>query len=347
MSDKKSIGRELDAFLAGEDTEIARIYRRLPQPEPDARIDTAVLAMARGAVEPQRRAAIRHAHGHHRLPAWMIGIGSAAGIVFAAGLAWQLHGTFTARPAEMMRPTRESDEVISVTILPPREPKPASAPAAPEPLAKSAPAPAASAPAPALAVKEAPPETRENFRAKSEVHGVTEYTLPGGSAGRRPQPAPFQVDAQRAAAEQNLGAADADTRAEEEAAQKLRDDAGATAEKKQEFGRRAAPRPEEIERRRGRASLAKDKPAVRQEEAAANAAPPASEASRRDTLLPVNSAALQRNAKLPPARWIEKIRELLAADKRDEAIDNIDYFRAKYPSYALPEDLRRLADAAQ
>jgi hypothetical protein len=37
----------------------------------------------------------------------------------------------------------------------------------------------------------------------------------------------------------------------------------------------------------------------------------------------------------------------LQQNKRDEAIDNIDYFRAKYPSYPLPDDLRKLSDESQ
>jgi hypothetical protein len=190
MSDKPSIDRELDAFLSGEDNEIARIYKKLPQSEPDARLDAAVLAMARGAVEPQRRAAIRHARAQHRLPGWMIGIGTAAGFVFAAGLAWQLRNSINPAPGGEMRPARESNDVINVTILAPPPPPPAAAPPSP-------PEPAARAAAPAAAQvaqdKDAMLEKLEAPRAKPEVHGVTEYTLPGGSAGRRPQPAPFSA----------------------------------------------------------------------------------------------------------------------------------------------------------
>jgi len=38
--------REFEAFLADEESRLAGVYRKLPQPEPDARLDAAVKAMA-------------------------------------------------------------------------------------------------------------------------------------------------------------------------------------------------------------------------------------------------------------------------------------------------------------
>jgi Meckel syndrome type 1 protein len=353
MSDKPSIDRELDAFLSGEDNEIARIYKKLPQSEPDARLDAAVLAMARGAVEPQRRAAIRHARAQHRLPGWMIGIGTAAGFVFAAGLAWQLRNSINPAPGGEMRPARESNDVINVTILAPPPPPPAAAPPSP-------PEPAARAAAPAAAQvaqdKDAMLEKLEAPRAKPEVHGVTEYTLPGGSAGRRPQPAPFsalgQDDRQERGNELDTVEVTGNRirRVDRETAQPTlsleRDEIGADA-KKQSNGKLGAPREEEIQRRRDLRAQAKEKVAAAPPAAnAAAVAEPKADAGS-DRILPVNSAGLQRNAKLPPDKWLLKIRELLQQNKRDEAIDNIDYFRAKYPSYPLPDDLRKLSDESQ
>lgn len=353
MSDKSAIDREIDAFLAGEDSEIARIYKKLPQSEPDAQIDAAVLAMARGAVEPQRRAAIRHARAQHRLPGWMIGIGTAAGFVFAAGLAWQLRNSINPTPGGSMRPASEAADVINVTILPPKAPPaPPAAPPPPEPAARAT-APASAPQQLELAQdKDAMLKKLEAPRTKPEVHGVTEYTLPGGSAGRRPQPAPFSGVAQEpqeggseldtATVAARIGRTDAETAQPSAPADRV---FGFSDEKKQGNGKVGAPREEELQRRRELRAQTKEKTAAAPPLAADAAKPKADDTP--DRLMPVNSAGLQRNAKLPPDRWLLKIRELLQQNKRDEALDNIDYFRAKYPTYALPDDLRKLADEAQ
>ena len=74
--------REHDlARLLGDDGgEFGMLYRRLPRDEPPRRLDRAVLGEAARAVRGQtpRR---------HR---WMVGLGSAAGIVLAAGIAWHV-----------------------------------------------------------------------------------------------------------------------------------------------------------------------------------------------------------------------------------------------------------------
>lgn len=369
MSNKPSIEREFEAFLNGEDNEIARIYRKLPPAEPDRHLDAAVLAMGRGAVEPQRRAAIRHARAQHRLPAWMVGIGSAAGIVFAAGLAWQLRSSINPAPGAAMRTTDNSADVINVTILPPREPKGAPVPPLPEPAGKVAAATPPSPPAMAAPKLERADAETTGF-VKQEAQGVTEYTLPSGAAGRRPQPAPFVRDQAKSQGSAAGGKGDqyAEPQPEEGADNAADDKASDAYEPEQQPGYRGAPRSEELTRRRELAAAAKEKRStgVRDNEtadmaqrsknesaAAAPAAPSRLEdkkiasgkaADEKDRLLPVNSAGLQRNAKLPPAKWLEKIQELLKQGKHDEAVDNAQYFRAKYPNYALPDAIRQLAD---
>lgn len=70
-----------DDALAREERELAALYRRLPQAEPDAALDAAVLAQASRAVESRRR---------HALPRWAVALSSAAVLVLAAGLVWRL-----------------------------------------------------------------------------------------------------------------------------------------------------------------------------------------------------------------------------------------------------------------
>ena len=104
-----------DEPLPGE-TELAALYRQLPQNEPSPALDAAVLRAAaaalanpddstitdrrRGPREPgdwvhprmatQAIPSIDAARRHRRAPRWLITLGSAASLVLVAGLAWQL-----------------------------------------------------------------------------------------------------------------------------------------------------------------------------------------------------------------------------------------------------------------
>lgn len=121
MTQRNQHEREFEAFLAGEESELARLYRRLPQSEPDPKLDAAVLAMARAAVEPQRVNALRHAKVRPKRPLWLVGLSSAAGLVLAAGVAWQMRSGFHDSPARTLSapPAAQSErEVIPVAILP-------------------------------------------------------------------------------------------------------------------------------------------------------------------------------------------------------------------------------------
>lgn len=80
MSGNEKLERELDALLDDDDSRIALLYRKLPRPEPDVGIDSAVLAMAR-----------RHASAAPaRHPRWLATVGAAAVIVLAAGVVGRL-----------------------------------------------------------------------------------------------------------------------------------------------------------------------------------------------------------------------------------------------------------------
>lgn len=160
MTHRNHHEREFEAFLAGEESELARLYRRLPQSEPDARLDAAVLALARAAVEPQRVNALRHANVRHRRPLWLVGLSSAAGIVLATGIAWQMRNGFNESAAPTLQSpvsARAERDVIPITaIVPPDEPA-AAEPAPPAPLSEApAVAPTAAMPAPPPARPESP-----------------------------------------------------------------------------------------------------------------------------------------------------------------------------------------------
>ena len=80
--------QEPDDLLPGE-AELRALYGKLPQNEPGPALDTAVLRAAAAAVS-ESDAPSRKAPAH--APRWLIGLGSAATLVLAAGLAWHMRG---------------------------------------------------------------------------------------------------------------------------------------------------------------------------------------------------------------------------------------------------------------
>ncbi|HEY6986690.1 MAG TPA: hypothetical protein VH375_11460 [Rhodanobacteraceae bacterium] len=74
-------GRGVDDLLREGGGEIGGLYRRLPRYDPPRRLDRAVLGEAARAV---------HSGRPPRRQRWILGVGSAAGIVLAAGIAWRI-----------------------------------------------------------------------------------------------------------------------------------------------------------------------------------------------------------------------------------------------------------------
>lgn len=70
-----------DAELAREERELAELYAHLPKAEPGAQLDARVLSKARAAVARRRP---------QRAPRWLVGLGTAAVLVLAAGVTWRL-----------------------------------------------------------------------------------------------------------------------------------------------------------------------------------------------------------------------------------------------------------------
>ncbi|HEV7491986.1 MAG TPA: hypothetical protein VGO25_14365 [Rhodanobacteraceae bacterium] len=73
--------RDVDDLLGDDGGKIGNLYRRLPRYEPPRRLDRAVLGEAARAV---------HSGKPPRRQRWVVGLGSAAGLVLAAGIAWRV-----------------------------------------------------------------------------------------------------------------------------------------------------------------------------------------------------------------------------------------------------------------
>jgi hypothetical protein len=154
MSGNEKLERELESFLAEENSRVAALYRKLPRQEPDAKLDASVLAMASNAVTPRR--------SRNR---WLPAMSAAAVLLVVAGIAyragpqvWNDRGTQTAHPA-----SNAADEAKTAVISPASPP---ATPPAQEPAremtadlgvnaAKPVSAPAKPAPTDALARRKA------------------------------------------------------------------------------------------------------------------------------------------------------------------------------------------------
>ena len=133
---------ELEQLMRDYEAEVAA-YRRLPQSEPTALLDRAILTKA--------RAAVAHAPPvRQRPPRWMAMAASFAGVAIAAGVGWRVYEARqdeAARQADVSAPAAAAprESVFEVEVLPDdrRErglemaqlPAPPPPPAAPEPQA--------------------------------------------------------------------------------------------------------------------------------------------------------------------------------------------------------------------
>jgi hypothetical protein len=388
MTHRNHHEREFEAFLAGEESELARLYRRLPQSEPDARLDAAVLNLARAAVEPQRVNALRHANVRHRRPLWLVGLSSAAGVVLAAGIAWQMRSGFNERnlPALSESPAARAErDVIPISaITPPDEPAPAASPP-PPPLQESA-AGAAPPPAPrpplADTVKAKPAKTAAHRR-EVELAAASEARKDSAMRFEAPAPAETPPAVSTTAAEPLAATTEASASTglaeSESAGRSTAESSPSAAAKPQAFPGSAVPDYNSVERKaaiasgsrrddygvdvdaasadplakRERASrqLAKETRAVDKRAAPVAAAPAVAAAApapatateqAADAAAGAQDTELQRNARLAPDEWIKQIRELLRAQRKADALENLELLRRKHPAHVIPADLREL-----
>ncbi|MGA9826836.1 MAG: hypothetical protein WBQ57_00635 [Rhodanobacteraceae bacterium] len=85
-----------------DEREIAALYRRLAKAEPDAALDARVLAEARRVSTSSRPS---------RSPRWLVGLGTAAVLVLAAGVTWHLNPLREAAHQQKSRMSAPSEEM--------------------------------------------------------------------------------------------------------------------------------------------------------------------------------------------------------------------------------------------
>lgn len=329
--------------LQDDEVELARVLRALPAGEPSAKVDAAILAAATDAVNSRSRthtvAPRRAAKTNTRwlLPTWAIGTAAAA--VLAVGIGMQLRPPLAPEPAaEATAPAAKQElpqarERLSVELVEPEAttvPPPAPPPSAPAEAHRKARAPGPPPPPPPPVAMESPAAlgaVAEAFPAEaaSEPAPVAEAEADSAAldtltvTGTHVTPPPETGDRARRA-HQNAYA----TRAQAEAAE-----AQAKAESQADEQAQSA-----LSRQRREAAA--DAPAA--------AAPaPASPRVLQDTAafaLPLPPVA--DDAALPPAEWLERIRERLRQDDHAGARTSLQLFLQTHPDAPVPPDLDRL-----
>ena len=128
MSSNEKFEREFAEFLAEEDSRLAAVYRKLPQTEPDPRLDGAVRAMAHRALKAELVATPQASSSNRRPGRWLPALGAAAGVVFAAGIALRLGPSWHGDRSENGAPASDVISVRSVdappAAVPPLSPAP-------------------------------------------------------------------------------------------------------------------------------------------------------------------------------------------------------------------------------
>lgn len=185
---------DLDRLLGDDGGEFGALYRRLSRVDPPRRLDRAVLGDAARAV-----------HGRPpRRQRWLVGFGSAAGIVLAAGIAWHVgqdalsqHGEQTGRFAPNVVP------VEPITEPRPRRHMPGAA----------AELPANAAPAPALPAQDQVPKPTARVRkpspASARPPAAEAETAPAAPAPALAPRKAFPADTHRDEPDTSTGAGDA------------------------------------------------------------------------------------------------------------------------------------------
>jgi len=303
---KEQFERDFKAFLNEDDSQLAALYHKLPRPEPDAKLDAAVVAMARRTLNPHVVATPPGNVAVRQRVRWLAPLGATAGLVLAAGVAlrvgpqiWSTHN----EPA----PTAIRDNGM-IQVRPARE-------AAAEIVQQPAAAPAAEI-----------PTDRADVDAK-ELKKVE-------NAASRPA-APWVLPDQ-ARREPEMDAAGRKQAIATGVWQKLHEnDSAGTVLKNTSaiLALDAAAAPAAATRAKSVAVPANATTTALQ------AVAPAEQEKRGEVQQPGYSAELIRNSRLYPESWIAVIQQLVRDGRRDEAMQNLKLFRKKYPAYHLPADL--------
>jgi hypothetical protein len=307
-----------------------RLARLGPHGEPSPALDGRILAAAHGAMDGRRPASRRASRR------WPLGLGVAASLALALGLAWQLRPLPDVAPAYRS----EADSALRTAPVAASSANNASEPAPPPPADTAA---ADTVQREARIVDAQKPAARSNAE-KVAVPAPQPAPVPAA-----PREAPIVFDAP--APTQAMQAAALPTPAKRAADASAATAQPSAANAPQAFGttRAAAdtgssPSPS-AERAMAPAAAIQSEP-MRQKiavPAAAPPVPPAPPAPSADEDMPIDDVPPATVAS-PQVRdaWLARIRELAADGNIEEARASLREFQHRYPDYPLPQDLRAL-----
>jgi hypothetical protein len=290
--------RDVDDLLGDDGGEMGKLYRRLPRYEPPRRLDRAVLGEAARAV---------HSGKPPRRQRWVVGLGSAAGLVLAAGIAWRV-GHDVMYQNESVSPTAAPRvvpvEPISEPARAKREDKSAQkAESRESDAARAEPAPAENAAGRLAPAAELKPTPRKVLKASKPVASPPAPSQPAAAA-----PAPPPQAFPEAARERDQA--------------KDRRDSNAAA------SGAAAP-----------ATRATSADAATEKSAAIGASRALSSPTP-----PSGSVELQQDLQRAPQDWLAHVRQLNQQGRRQQATESLRLFQRAHPDWKIPDDLRALLD---
>ncbi len=288
--------QDLERLLDADRGDFGAIYDRLARTEPPRRLDRAILAEAsRTALGPRAP----------RTQRWLLALGSTAGLVLAAGIAWQVGHELETKQADHV--AGSAPKAVPRDVVPVQSIESAAAPVDAQP-----PPPAVAPPAVSAArEREARLDRAETERSRRVERA--ESAKPVAAAPPPAPAAPAAADMAAPAAEQSMPPAAAKTAVPHEAAE---------------------PAPFAEAPARTADGLSGGAPAA----SAARSAV----ARERMPATPSTSMQLRSNMQLAPSAWIAEIRRLADAGQRQQAAENLRLFRRMHPDWPVDEDLRRL-----
>lgn len=323
-----------DEPLSAEERELAQRLARLgPHGEPSSALDARILAAAHDAVAGTRARERRKARRH-----WPVGMGVAASLVLAVGIAWQLRPTPPDQVELSEAPVAADAEAAGVVA----EPKQESADlgsaadaaveqrATPPMQAKPRDDAAAAAPATATTRASAPGVPEEPAIVLDDLSPAASSAAPAPMPASPPPPAPpAPLPLPPATATDSAAGSLAGSREirEQSAASNAARPAARRDESKSAAAEaEAAPELDRVQVTGSRLRKAEADDFVEE--------PPADQPLDDQPPASADSIVVQQ-------AWMQRIRDLIAEGKLEDARASLHEFKRRYPGVVLPDDLRR------
>lgn len=307
--------RDLDDLLGENAGKVGANYRKLGKPEPPRRLDRNVLAEASRAV-----------HGRPRASRWLLGAGTAAGVLLAGGIAWRVnHDMLQQRESAPMSSPAVEAAPEGIIRVEPRE-KSAESASRSDNGATTVDQPGAATvePADAAMSDSNAPVERKAARAKQKLDNA----FAPDPAIKKAVPKPAQEMVERREELRELAApmpppAPASPAAEAPMQMPMRDESKAAQRTRRNVETEGSAASEPMQKAEDAGQTGADSSNIS-----------TSDDTRRERASSFGDAAVTEE--------FDRIRALLRAGRRDAALKALRELRREHPDLTLPADLRTL-----